>query len=90
VHLASIFAKLGIVRRTGLMALIHNYQIGLSNLEPRGPRLAAARKASIALHRQKFLNRSGASSVYRTVCWMFLCPSQACSARVSWPALARA
>ena len=23
---------------------------------------------------QKSLNRSGASSVYRTVCWMFLCP----------------
>jgi DNA invertase Pin-like site-specific DNA recombinase len=41
-------------------------------------------------YRQKFLNRSGASSVYRTVCWMFLCPSHACSARVSWPALARA
>src|SRR5262245_35528075 len=40
--------------------------------------------------RQKFLNRSGASSVYRTVCWMFLWPSQACSARVSWPAFARA
>ena len=40
--------------------------------------------------RQKSLNRSGASSVYRTVCWMFLWPSQACSARVSWPAFARA
>ena len=25
-------------------------------------------------HRQKFLNRSGASSVYLTVCWTFLCP----------------
>jgi hypothetical protein len=24
--------------------------------------------------RQKFLNRVGASSVYLTVCWMFLCP----------------
>src|SRR5262249_48805224 len=24
--------------------------------------------------RQKFLKRSGAISVYRTVCWMFLCP----------------
>src|SRR6516164_8250997 len=36
--------------------------------------------------RQKSLNRCGDSSVYRTVCWMFLCPSQACSARVSWPA----
>jgi hypothetical protein len=23
--------------------------------------------------RQKFLNRSGLSSVYRTVCWIFLC-----------------
>ena len=41
-------------------------------------------------YRQKFLNLSGASSVYRTVCWMFLCPSHACSALVSWPALASA
>ena len=41
-------------------------------------------------HRQKSLNRSGASSVYLTVCWMFLCPSQACSDRVSWPAFAKA
>src|SRR5262249_8826495 len=39
---------------------------------------------------QKFLKRSGASSVYLTVCWMFLGPSHACSARVSCPALARA
>ena len=28
--------------------------------------------------------------VLRTVCWMFLWPSHACSALVSWPALARA
>ena len=28
--------------------------------------------------------------MYLTVCWMFLCPSHACSALVSWPALARA
>jgi len=41
-------------------------------------------------HRRKSLNRSGASSVYLTVCWMFLCPSQACSDRVSWPAFAKA
>jgi hypothetical protein len=34
-------------------------------------------------HRQKSLNRSGASSVYLTVCWMF-------SDRVSWPAFAKA
>jgi hypothetical protein len=27
------------------------------------------------------LNLSGASSVYLTVCWMFLWPSHACSAR---------
>ena len=27
-----------------------------------------------AAHLQKSLNRSGAISVYRTVCWMFLCP----------------
>ena len=25
-------------------------------------------------HLQKSLNRSGESSVYLTVCWMFLCP----------------
>ena len=41
-------------------------------------------------YRQKFLNRSGANSVYRTVCWMFLWQSLACSARVSLPAFARA
>jgi hypothetical protein len=33
--------------------------------------------------RQKSLNLVGDNSVYRTVCWMFLCPSQACNARVS-------
>ncbi len=38
----------------------------------------------------KSLNRSGASSVYLTVCGMFLCPSQACSDQVSWPAFAKA
>jgi hypothetical protein len=39
-------------------------------------------------HRQKFLNRSAASSLYLTVCRM--CPRYACNARVSWPALAKA
>ena len=34
------------------------------------------------------LNRVGASSVYLTVCWMFLCPRYACSDRVSRPAFA--
>jgi hypothetical protein len=33
--------------------------------------------------RQKSLNRSVASSVYRTVCWMLRWPSHACRARVS-------
>src|SRR5215472_8287089 len=37
------------------------------------------------VYRQKFLNLSGASSVYLTVCWMFLWPSHACSTRVSCP-----
>jgi hypothetical protein len=27
-----------------------------------------------AYSRQKFLNRVGDNSVYRTVCWIFLCP----------------
>src|SRR5262245_10823913 len=37
---------------------------------------------------QKSLKRSGAISVYLTVCWMFLCPRYCCNARVSWPSLA--
>src|SRR6516165_3681767 len=41
-----------------------------------------------AAHLQKSLNRSGAISVYRTVCWMFLCPRYCCRARVSWPSFA--
>jgi hypothetical protein len=46
--------------------------------------------APLRSHRQKFVSRSGASSVYRTVCCMFSWPSQACSARVSRPAFAPA
>ena len=38
---------------------------------------------------QKSLNLSGDSSVYRTVCWMFLCPMYAWIARVSCPLEAR-
>src|SRR6516225_8239810 len=41
-----------------------------------------------AAHLQKSLNRLGAISVYRTVCWMFLCPRYCCRARVSWPSFA--
>ena len=37
---------------------------------------------------QKDLNRSGDSSVYRAVCWMFLCPRYSCTERVSCPSLA--
>ncbi len=45
----------------------------------------------ISVHvRQKSLKRVGDNSVYRTVCWIFLCPNQACSALVSWPRLASA
>ena len=37
---------------------------------------------------QKSRNRSGESSLYLTVCWMFLWPRQCCSDRVSTPWLA--
>jgi len=40
--------------------------------------------------RQKSLNRVGASSVYRTVCWIDRWPSQSWIALVSWPAFASA
>jgi len=51
----------------------------------------SARRAGPAEPRQSLqnpLNRAGLSFVYKTVCWIFLCPSQSCSARVSWPSFA--
>ena len=39
---------------------------------------------------QKFLNRPGESSVYLTVCWIFLCPRYACRLLVSCPLFASA
>jgi hypothetical protein len=38
------------------------------------PGFAAERADPSRQSLQKSLNRSGAISVYRTVCWMFLCP----------------
>jgi hypothetical protein len=35
------------------------------------------------------LKRSGEGSVWRTVCWMFLCPRWACKARVGHCSLRR-
>jgi hypothetical protein len=40
--------------------------------------------------RQKFLNRAGDNSVYRKVCWIFLCLRYACNALVSCPLFASA
>ena len=37
--------------------------------------------------RQKSLNRVGLNSVYRTVCWIGLCPNQSWMDRVSWPSV---
>jgi hypothetical protein len=57
--------------------------VGFANLSSRN-------LSDDVLRTPKIRKRSGASSVYRTVCWMLRWPSQPCSALVSCPAFARA
>jgi hypothetical protein len=61
-------------------------KIGAPVLDPTANDSNGSRAARQSL--QNPLNRAGLSSVYRTVCCMFLWPSHSCSARVSCPSLA--